>query len=254
MRFHYVWLLWASAFLIPWGVLFVLNGPRRRDMWRTSLGTALFGLTEPIFVPRYWNPPSLFELARRTRFDLESLIFSFAIGGIAVVLYDAVTKRDLVSLSMEERSERRHVWHRAAVFVPLVLFVPLYLLPWNPIYAVLVSLGAGAVSSMLCRPDLAVKTATAGVLFLILYWVLMLVLLWSAPGYIQAVWNLPDLSGVLIGGIPVEELLFGFAFGMYWSSVYEHLTWRRAATAHGRGVVGATHESQALSRREGALP
>ena len=71
MRFHYVWLLWASAFLIPWSALFVFCPGKRRVMWRVSLVTAVFGLTEPIFVPSYWNPPSLFELAQRTRFDIE---------------------------------------------------------------------------------------------------------------------------------------------------------------------------------------
>jgi hypothetical protein len=47
-----------------------------------------FGLTEPLFVPRYWDPPSLFNLAATTGFDIESLIFCFAIGGIGAVLYD----------------------------------------------------------------------------------------------------------------------------------------------------------------------
>jgi hypothetical protein len=32
-------------------------------------------LTEPLFVPDYWNPPSLFDLARRSGFDIESVIF-----------------------------------------------------------------------------------------------------------------------------------------------------------------------------------
>jgi hypothetical protein len=48
---------------------------------------------------------------------------------------------------------------------------------------------------------------------------------WLAPGYIVAVWSLPALRGGLVYGIPAEELLFGFAFGLYWSSVYEHFTW-----------------------------
>lgn len=48
-----------------------------------------------------------------------------------------------------------------------------------------------------------------------------------APGCIEQVWNLRVLSGVLIYGIPVEELLFGVAFGLYWSGVYEHFTWTR---------------------------
>lgn len=32
-------------------------------MSRASLTTSVLGLTEPIFVPGYWNPPSLFAWA-----------------------------------------------------------------------------------------------------------------------------------------------------------------------------------------------
>lgn len=226
MPFHYVWLIWSMAFLVPWAILFAVRRQTRRAMWRASIATSLFGLSEPIFVPRYWNPPSLFELAQRTGFDIESLIFSFAIGGIGVVLYTAVTGREFGPVPDEQRQYRRHRWHRAALFVPFIVFVPAYLLPWNPIFAALVSLTAGAAASVVCRPDLAVKTAAGGFLFLLLYWAFMLALRWSAPGYIESVWNLPELTGVLVGGIPLEELLFGFTFGMYWASVYEHLTWR----------------------------
>ncbi len=69
------------------------------------------------------------------------------------------------------------------------------------------------------------KTLVGAILFLALYTVFMLGLLWLAPGYIADVWNLPALRRGLLFGIPVEELLFGFAFGAYWTGVYEHLTW-----------------------------
>jgi len=39
---------------------------------------------------------------------------------------------------------------------------------------------------------------------------------------------------------PLEELLFGFAFGMYWASVYEHLTWRTSVTGVSRVIVDPT--------------
>ena len=61
----------------------------------------------------------------------------------------------------------------------------------------------------------------------------MLGLVWLTPGYIAHVWNLPALSGVLIGGIPPEELLFGFSFGWYWAGVYEHFTWNTSVTNAG---------------------
>ncbi len=85
----------------------------------------------------------------------------------------------------------------------------------------------GAVATMLCRPDLKTKTWVGGLLFLGYYVVFLLGLEWTAPGYIERVWHLHALSGVLLAGMPIEELLFAFAFGLYWSGVYEHFTWKR---------------------------
>ena len=231
MNHHYVWLTWSSAFLLPWIAVYYAS-PRFRDvMWRASAATAVFGLTEPIFVPAYWNPPSLFELARRTGFVIESMIFSFAIGGIGSVLYDTMTRLHLVPVTLAERTSPLHRLHLAALLVPIVSFVPLFFLPWNPIYPVLTCLLLGAIASVACRPTLLRKTVVGAVLFLALYAVFMLGLRVLTPGYIAEVWNLTALRGGLLIGIPVEELLFGFAFGAYWTGVYEHFTWS-ASVAH----------------------
>lgn len=228
MRYHYVWLIWSSAFLVPWIVLFLANPRLRTVMWCTSAATALLGLTEPLFVPEYWNPPSLFELAQRTGFDIESVIFAFAIGGIGGALYHTLARHHLVRASAEARREPLHRLHLAALVLPIVAFVPLYFLPWNPIYPALAVLGLGAIASVLCRPDLTTNTVIGGLVFLGLYAAFMLGLKWFAPGYIADVWNLHDLRGGLVYGIPLEELLFGFAFGLYWTGVYEHFTWRES--------------------------
>lgn len=233
MKYHYVWLLWSSAFLLPWIALYLTNPSSRTVMWRASLATAVLGLTEPIFVPEYWNPPSLFELAQRTGFDIESLIFSFAIGGVGAVLYNALTRTHLAPIPAEQRTEPLHRFHTMALLLPYAAFVPLALLPGNPIYPAIASLVLGGAASVICRPQLAKKTLTSGALFLGFYAVFMLGLKWFAPGYIEQVWNLRALSGVLIDGIPLEELLFGAAFGLYWSGVYEHYTWTESR-AHAR--------------------
>jgi hypothetical protein len=217
MKQYYVWLIWSSAFLVSRAGLYLVNTRLRTVIWRAGLTTALFGLTEPFSVPAYWNPPSLFELAQRTGFGIESLIFSFAIGGIGTVLYDTLTSQHIVAASPEECSAPLHRFHRAALLVPFVLFVPLFFLPWNPIYPGLTSLVLGAIASVLCRPELRRKTVIGGLLFFGLYAAFMLGLKWFAPGYIAAVWNIPALRGGLVYGIPSEELLFGFAFVLYWS-------------------------------------
>jgi hypothetical protein len=179
-------------------------------------------------VPEYWNPPSLFELAQRTGFDIESLIFSFAIGGVAAVLYNTILHKRVEVLRPAERHQWRHRWHRWALASPFVFFPILYFLPWNPIYPAIAALALGAIATVLCRPDLKSNTLVGGTLFLALYTVFLLGLKWSAPGYIEQVWNLEALGGVLVYGLPLEELLFGFSFGLVWTGIYEHFTWKRS--------------------------
>ena len=157
------------------------------------------------------------------------MIFCFAIGGIGAIAYNALANRTPAPMSHSERGAARHVFHRLAVATPFLVFPPLYVLPWNPIYPGIVALVVGGVCNMLCRPDLVRNTLVGGALFFSLYAAFMLALIASAPGYIEAVWNLRALSGALIGGIPLEELAFGFSFGLYWAGAYEHLTWRRSA-------------------------
>ncbi len=232
--------MWSSAFLLPWLAVYYASPRFRRVLWRASAATAMFGFTEPIFVPAYWNPPSLFELARRTGFDVESFVFAFAIGGIGSVLYDTLTRRHLVPVAPLERTAPLHRLHLAALVVPMVSFVPLVFLPWNPIYAVLTCLLLGASASVACRPTLLQKTLIGAVLFLALYAAFMVGLRVLTPGYIAEVWNLHALRGGLLIGIPVEELAFGFAFGAYWTGVYEHFTWSTSVAPSERARDGGT--------------
>ncbi|MEI9998438.1 MAG: hypothetical protein WDO13_04380 [Verrucomicrobiota bacterium] len=149
---HYVWFIWASAFLIPWAILYAaLPGHRRMMLW-TSIFTMPMGLTEPIFVPKYWNPPSLFDLAQRTGFDIESLIFCFAIAGIGSVFYSALTGRSLTPVDSAERRRPLHALHYLALALPFIIFVPLYFVPWNPIIPAIAAMLLGAGATILCRP------------------------------------------------------------------------------------------------------
>lgn len=232
--YQYVWLAWASVFFIAFLVLYALSPRNRSTMLLAGAATAPFGLTEPLFVPEYWNPPSLFDLAQRTGFDVESVIFTFSIGGVAVVLYNLLTGHEFAPETPAGRSARLHRLHALALLMPGIAFVPLFAFGWNPIYPSMLAMAAGATAAILCRPDLLQKTVIGGFLFAGYYAVFMLGLVVTAPGFIEQVWNLPALSGVILFGIPIEEILFGFAFGLFWSSVYEHLTWTRSLAGRRR--------------------
>lgn len=238
---RYVWLVWSSAFLVPWAVAYLVLPAHRAKMMWASLFTAPFGLTEPVFVPAYWNPPSLLDLAQTTGFDIESIVFSFGIGGLGSALYDIITGAKLVSVGQLERVRPLHRHHYVAIAAPFLAFPALYVLPWNPIYPAIVAMFVGAVSTIACRPDLAAKTWIGGALFLGFYAVYLLGLEGFAPGYIARVWNLADLTGVIVVRMPLEELLFAVAFGMYWAGAYEHFTWKGSSMGHRASIRLRTH-------------
>tara|TARA_R110002167_G_scaffold790_15_gene3469 strand:+ start:3297 stop:3521 length:225 start_codon:yes stop_codon:yes gene_type:complete len=67
---QYAYLVWSLILLGIWGTIFAMRPRLRSKILRMSLITAPLGLSEPLFVPDYWLPPTLFDLAERTRFDL----------------------------------------------------------------------------------------------------------------------------------------------------------------------------------------
>jgi len=187
----------------------------RRPMLWASVFTTPLGLSEPLFVPEYWSPLSLFDLARTTGFDIESLVFCFGIGGVAAVLYEVLTGAGLEPVPAAERRLPLHRHHYKALVAPFVSFPVLYLLPVNPIYPGILAMVIGAVATILCRPDLKTKTWIGGVVFTAYYALFVLGLEWLSPGYVERVWNLAALSGISVGPVPLEELAFAAAFGTY---------------------------------------
>ena len=225
---HYVWLIWSLIILALWAVIFAYKKDSRKKMLKMSLITMPFGLTEPLFVPEYWFPPSLFDLAEKTGFDIESLIFSFAIGGIGTVLYNLIFKRGFAEIAQSERIHNRHRLHVYILLMPALVFIILAIFTsLNHIYCGITALFIGALATLYCRPDLKNKIWVGGILFAVLYFIYFRSILHFYPQYVELNWNLENLTHILVLGIPIEELLFAFTFGMYWSSLYEHIYWKK---------------------------
>ncbi|MBI5045738.1 MAG: hypothetical protein HZC14_01890 [Candidatus Niyogibacteria bacterium] len=225
---HYAWLIWSLILLGFWlAVYFALkNKESKREMLIISFWTSLFGFLEPLFVPEYWNPPSLFDLAQNTGFDLESFIFSFGVGGLVVVLYEKIFPVEHVSFSQQEKDMPRHKYHTFAILVGPAAFALLWAFSgMNPIYYSFIALMAGGSALLYCRPDLKQKMVVSAFIFMGFYFIYFFTLLAMFPGYVEAVWNFAVISGKVFFGVPLEELMFAFGFGFAWSGIYEHFRW-----------------------------
>lgn len=225
---QYAWLIWSLLLLVIWAIVYLSlkNKESKKEMVIVSLWTSLLGLTEPIFVPEYWSPPSLFDMALRTGFDIESLLFAFGVGGLAVVIYERIFRVKHAEISVEEKHHPRHKYHLLALLsAPIIFVLLLIFINLNPIYSTFIALIGGGLFTWYCRPDLKKKMFASAFIFTFLYFAYFLILIIAYPGYVESVWNLAAISGILILGIPLEELMFAFGLGFLWSSAYEHIKW-----------------------------
>ena len=193
---QYIWLIWSLILVVIWALVYFFQRSKaeRREMLVISAWTSLLGLTEPLFVPEYWSPPSLFDLALRTGFDIESPIFAFAAGGIVFALYQLFFRKKHMHMSGMSHNASRHQFHYVAVLaVPVIIIAILVGTNMNPIYGFIIAGLIGGLLSWYCRPDLGKKMIVSAGLFLGLYYGYFLTLIAMAPGYVERVWNLKAL-------------------------------------------------------------
>ncbi|HLE49691.1 MAG TPA: lycopene cyclase domain-containing protein [Patescibacteria group bacterium] len=229
MLYDYAYLIGSLLLLVVWFGLFLAKPKLRKKMlWVSGLTTTL-GLTEPIFIPKYWAPLTLFDWGRKYHLDIESFIFSFAVSGVAAVIYEFLTGKREKRLAHRVQHQVHHQLHTLAVLSPIAVFTFFFLLtPLNPIYSAVIGLTFGALATAWCRPDLGEAIKKGALLFAGLYfavfWITFVLLF---PGYVPMYWKLSNLTGILILGVPIEELLFAGSLGAMWGGLYEHLTWHK---------------------------
>ncbi|HSU68856.1 MAG TPA: hypothetical protein VLJ39_18385 [Tepidisphaeraceae bacterium] len=221
---RFVWLAWSGAFVIAWGCMYWACPRLRQALWRVSLCTAPFGLTEMLFVGRYWAPPVLVRFGGRAPLDVESFLFCFGIGGVAAVLYNVVTRTPLRLPPKSPVQGARQQWYVLAFLFPFLIYLPITLVSGRPLWAGVFATLLGAGVRMALFPSLRTKTAAGGVLFMAYYAAFLALLDWGAPGYFHRVW-LGTIAGGRILGVPWAELLFALGVGMYWSGSYEQVMW-----------------------------
>lgn len=216
---------------IVWLIFFLLREDLRKEIfWGgyyyliiLSLGFILIKFLAPdiplqmTITPGYWNPNTLFDLARLTGgYSLEDALYMFFTGGIAVAIYETLFRKHL---------GHRHLKHRPhfALIIGTIAGVATAMLKVNLIY-VLISFGfAGAVMTWFQRPDLIKHSILGGISYLLLYILSFELFLAIFPEYVTTYYGLQNISGILLLGIPLEELAFAFGFGLMWSPIYEYV-------------------------------
>lgn len=216
-NYQYAYLLGTVFLLFPvWFLLFLFRKDLRKEMLIVSgIGGCAGPISQLWYVQDYWKP----QTVTGTTVGIEDFLFGFLIAGISAVLYE-----ELFGKHFAKRTDRRHHWSMFAVpllGVFLFSFNVLFFLGINSIYA---SIGGFLVVSgvfLFYRKDLLIDMLVSGFLVGALMFLAYLLYLFVYPDAIHHWWELQNISGVFVYGIPIEELLWAFGWGMVGGPTYE---------------------------------
>lgn len=218
MLYEYAYITGCLILAIFWLFIFLKRKDLHREMiWASLLGLP-FGIIEFFFVPYYWNPESLFDLMRKFGFGIEGFIYSFSIAGIAAVGYEFLENKKLKKITGDKNPH----------LAPFILFVAVFLIleiifPAEPMLDLIVAFLAGAVLTVVLRPDLLKQVLSGGIIFGVFY-SFIFIFLNKIAGDLVVKFYVPQILGNFkVAGMPLEEIIGAFSGGAFWSTIYEYV-------------------------------
>ena len=215
----YGYLVFTGLLAALWLVIWIIRPDLRRKKVISSVASAPLGLANPMFIPEYWNPIVVYRIFGI--FDIESILFSFFIGGVAGTIYFVASGRPL------KKETPTLPPHHAGFALGVVFFTIgslAYVKHNGPIPAI-VTLHVGALIGIAyawrVRPDLIRVSMASGVLFPLVYLIILVMTETIVPSFVSTLWSGYATFGLHPFGIPLDEYVYASLFAAGWSIVYE---------------------------------
>ncbi len=217
MPYKYAYITGCLILFLFWLLIFLKRKDLRREMlWASFFGMPL-GIIDFFLVPTYWNPDSLFGLIKKYGVGIESFFFLFTIVGIASVIYEFFWKEKPVKLV---HGGRPHFW--LLLFFASIFLSMSILFPSKTIYNLMIASVAGIVITVYFRRDLWKQVFFSAFTLSLLYLGGLVMINLMFRSLIENFYNFNNILGILVFGIPLEEVGAAFFAGAFWSTIYEY--------------------------------
>lgn len=221
MNYQYAYLVSNLFFLLVWIIFFVIRSDLRKKMLVMSLLIAPLGFTQFFYFRDYWHP-SYFLGTIFSVVGVEDILFCFLIGGITAVIYE-----EIFGLRYAKRHVKNYLSWMFAFFIFGIfwMFVGNIILGFNSMYLSITILLLAGIFILIFRHDLLKDAFFSGIFIGGLMFVFYLLFFNTMfNGIIQKWWLLENISGILILGVPLEELMWAFSWGFVAGPTYEFIT------------------------------
>lgn len=205
----HIYFLAATLFSVAWLLLFqLIPKAQRKEMILWSLPTIVLGyFVEQMHLTDWWQPIFLFD----TAIKLEDVLLGFSVGGIVYVLYWLYCRR----LRMNPQLSILLIVKGVAVTGSIVtLFVLFYVLHMHSFWASIISLAIPIAIVGLYNGRLLVPIVLTSITLTAAAFLGYQLSIYLNPQFVAETYLLSKLSGILVLGIPAEELVWFFFAAM----------------------------------------
>jgi hypothetical protein len=210
---EYTYLIGSILTIIIWAIFYYMRKDLRKEMLVMGTIIAIIGLFLEFFIwTRDWWAPKTIS---GTVIGIEDAIFGFGIGGISTVLYEVVFRKKVLTGKYHHKKKALAV----AIFSFAILLSALFA-GLHSFYATSIGLLLPALAIYHFRKDLILKSMTTGALMAAGAFAGFFIMNIIQPTFVQEWWMLKNLSGLLLFGIPVEDVIWFFLVGTSVGCIY----------------------------------
>lgn len=216
VSYQYSYLIGSLALLLVWLILYLWRKDVRREMLSISVLFGVMGLIiDPIYMMDWWNP--------LRNLGIESFLFGFVTSGIASVIYEETFNKKIKTKKFGKNYPVKNLNLIHLLTMGFILFFgSIFLLKWSSFVASFPSLFIPTFIIWIKRNDLIKNSLFSGVLLLIVSFLFFIIPELITPGWVESAWRFENLSGILILGAPIEDLIWFFMAGLLIGPLYEY--------------------------------
>ncbi len=213
--YTYAYLVGTLLPLSLWIVFFAKSKDVRKEMLVIGTNVGFIAILTDFawFLKDYWYPLKYISVIN---FIWQEFLYSFILGGLLAVPYEVFFNK---ANTVSNINAGRLIPMIFLILLPFLIFTNL--LKINSIYSSIIGLQMSFALVFFTRKDLRVNSLVSGLLAFLVALVGYTVFLKVYPDIISDWWMLQNLSGIFVGKIPIEELIWFTSFGMVAGTIYK---------------------------------
>lgn len=218
----YYYFLGSLYFLFVWTAIFLKLKRYRKKMILCGLAFWIGLIAEYFFWTRdWWHPTTI----TGTRIGIEDVIMCFTHLGIPIFIYKGVFQRETQKniFSKYELADR-FINNFIIYFISFLVAAGLiFYFKVHSFAATFIGMVLAGSYIALKRKDLFSPMVWSGVLVMLIAIPPYRFSILICPGAIEKLWNIGQISGIMLLGIPLEDLIWYWMLGFILGGAYEYL-------------------------------